>query len=116
FGNGEAGDRVVAAVGREEEAPIRRQNDAAGALEGIWRAVLAADRLENAGAGAAGGDALDLGNRPVRASLVMHDDVLDLIRLHVEMPAVHLRLHHLLRHARLLRHAHLFRHWYLSWL
>src|SRR5215472_1630598 len=110
FGNGEAGDRVVAAVGREEEATVRRQDDAAGTLEGIRRAVLAADRLEDAGAGATRTDALDLGDHPVRASLIMHDDVLELIRLHVEMPAAHPWLHHLLRHA------HVFRHRCFSWL
>src|SRR5690348_12652636 len=53
FANTEARDRVVAAIGRKQEFPIRRENDATGALKGVRRAFLAADRLESPGTGAA---------------------------------------------------------------
>src|SRR5262245_27776398 len=51
--NGEAGDRVVAAVGSEQEAAIGREDDAAGTLEGVRGALLTTDRLEQAGTAAA---------------------------------------------------------------
>ena len=81
----EAGNRIVAAIGCKQKATIRREDDAARALEGVRRALLAADRLERPGAGAASSNTFHLGKRAVRISMIMQDRVFDLVRLHVEM-------------------------------
>src|SRR5262249_62409781 len=53
FVDSEAGHRIVAPVCREETTAIPREEDTPRALEGVRRAVLAADRLSRAGPGAA---------------------------------------------------------------
>src|SRR4029077_19637370 len=107
FAHLEAGDRIVAAIRREQETSIRGQDDAGGTLEGIRRALLAADRLERSGTGTASEDTFGLGNRTVRRPREMNDRVLNLVGLHVEMPTMLHRPTHVFRFAHLLRHVHL---------
>src|SRR5262249_40009528 len=81
----EARDRIVAAVGREQEAAIRREDDAGRALECIRCALLAAGRLELARPRATGRDTVDLFDRAVRRPAVVDNGVVELVRLHVEV-------------------------------
>src|SRR5262249_56248448 len=85
--NREAGDRVVAAVGSEQEAAIGREDDAAGTLEGVRGALLTTDRLEHAGTGAARRDPLELGDGAVGRSQVMDHRIAYLVGLYVQMAA-----------------------------
>ena len=83
-----AGHRIVAAVGGEQEPSIRRENDAARALEGVRCALLAADRLADAGTATTGGDAFHFSDRSVRGPDVVDDRVADLVCLDVEVSAL----------------------------
>src|SRR5262249_52634331 len=84
FANTEAGDRIVAAISREQKPPIERENDAACAFEGVRRAVLATDWLERPGPAAAGADTFHLGERAISITTIVDNGILDLIGLHVE--------------------------------
>jgi len=44
FADSEAGDGIVAAIGRKQKLSIRREDDTSRALEGVRCAFLAADR------------------------------------------------------------------------
>src|SRR5262249_61009921 len=68
----EARNRIVAAIGREQKPPIRGENDAARALEGIGRALLAADRLERSGTGAARGASFRLPKFATWSALIVY--------------------------------------------
>src|SRR5215813_11935135 len=100
----ETRDRVVSAIGRKQTPSIGRDNDAGRALKGIRRALLAADRLESSGTRAAREATLHLGKLAVHRTLIVHNRVPSLIRLHIEMSYT------LIRHPRFLRHTHFFRH------
>src|SRR5262249_53743455 len=91
-----AGNRIVAAIGREQKPPIRCEDDAACALKGVRRAFLAADWLESPGTRAAREATLYLGKRAVRRAMIVYDRVLDFIRLSVEMSHMPLGHAHLL--------------------
>src|SRR5262245_6274838 len=90
--NTEARDRIVAAVGREQKLPVRREDDATGAFKGVRRALLATDRLESPGTGAAGEDTFNLGERAFCIATIVDNGILDLVRLHVERSATMIRL------------------------
>src|SRR5262249_26548705 len=68
------------------------------------RAVLAADRLESARAGAPRENALNLGEPAVLAATIMNNGVFHFIRLHVQMAAAAVRHTHRFRHPHFLRH------------
>src|SRR5262249_24486282 len=84
FAETEARDRIVAAVGREQKLPIRREDDAARAFKSVWRALLTADRLEGPGTGAAGGDTFHLGQRALCIPMIVADGIADFVGLRVE--------------------------------
>src|SRR5262249_1579025 len=84
----ETGDRIVTAIGREQKPPIRRQDDATCAFKSVRRAFLPADRPESPGPGTARGATFYLRKRAARRPTIVHDTVLDLVRLHVEVSAM----------------------------
>src|SRR4029453_2243861 len=104
---------IVAAIGRKQKPPIRREDHAARALEGVRRAVLPAYRLESPGTGAASRATVDFGNYSARRPMIMDDRVLDFVRLHIEMSDMSVRHPHLFRHSHVLRHALLLEHFLL---
>src|SRR5262249_20950314 len=102
--------RIVAAIGREQKPPILREDHAAGALEGVRRAVLPTYRLESPGTSAISSAALHLGKHSAPPPMIMDDRVLDLVQLHIEVSYTTVRHPHLSRHSHLLRHALVLRH------
>ncbi|MGY3121476.1 hypothetical protein ACVWXQ_005413 [Bradyrhizobium sp. S3.14.4] len=93
----EARNGIVSAIGRKQKAPIGCNDDASCTLVRVGRAVLAADRLEFTGAGAARLDTRDLGQLAVRLPRVVNNGVIDLIGLDIEMASLPLRHSHLAR-------------------
>ena len=83
FAYTEAGNRVIAAVGRKQKPTMRREDDAACALKRVRCAFLAADRLEHSGTGTACRQTSHLGKFAARRSMIVHYGVAGLIRLHV---------------------------------
>src|SRR6516162_7292778 len=81
FADSEAGNRVVAAVGRQKKPSIWREDNAIRAFESVGRALLAADRFEHSRTGAARGSTIHLGNCAVRGPPEVDDEVLWLVRL-----------------------------------
>jgi hypothetical protein len=92
FADPEARSRIVTAIGREQKPPIPREDDAACALKGVRRALLATDWLESPGTGSTCGHAFDLGKLTAPRPTKVHDSVAGLVRLQVEMPATLIRL------------------------
>src|SRR5215470_1347904 len=84
-------NRVVAAVGGEQKAPIRCENDASRTLKGVGRAFLATDWLEFTRSRTAGADALQLDKRAVCFPLKVNDCVRNFVGLRVEMPRLSFR-------------------------
>src|SRR6202007_1137563 len=82
----EAGDGIVAGVGSEQKATIRRENDTGRTLE-VVRPVNVVNGAQFPGTGAAGRDTFLLGKRAVRRPTVVDEGVLPLVGLHVEIPA-----------------------------
>jgi len=76
--DGETGNGIVPAIGREQELPIWRKDDATRALESIRCVFLAANRLVGTGAGATCGHAFHLVQRSVHGAMVMDDEILAL--------------------------------------
>src|SRR5262249_27228935 len=72
FLHAEARNRIIAAVGREQKAPIRREDDAARALEGVGRAFLTADWLERSGTRAARVATLRLGKFSACIAMIVY--------------------------------------------
>src|SRR5260221_2069204 len=93
----EAGDRIVAAIGREQKPPIRREDDTTCTFKGVRRAVLTTDRLERPRSRTTSGATFHFRKRAARSAMIMYDAVLDLVRLHVEGSAIR-RAHLLGRH------------------
>ncbi|GJE00470.1 hypothetical protein GMJLKIPL_2392 [Methylobacterium isbiliense] len=82
----EGRDAVVAPI-RSEEIAIRICEDhAVRAFERVRCALLTADRLENAGAGASGRHGLDRNELAIGQPPELHHTVRDLVRLHVNVP------------------------------
>src|SRR5262249_61291570 len=69
----EAGNRIVAAIGRKQKPTIRREDDTPRAFEGVRCAVLAADRLERSGTWAAAQESLHLGQLAIRRQMIVDD-------------------------------------------
>ncbi len=100
----EAGHGIIAGVGSEQKATIRRENDTARTLEVVWP-VDVVDGAQIPSTGAARRNTFHLGERAVRRPIKVYYGVPGLVRLHVEMSATT----HLFRHTHLSRHTHLFR-------
>src|SRR5260370_11072073 len=71
----EAGDGIVAGVGSEQKATIRRENDTTRTLE-VVRPVNVLDGAQFPRTGAARRDTFHFGKRAVRRSMVVDDGVL----------------------------------------
>src|ERR1700722_5924786 len=84
-------NRIVAAISRKQETPVRRDEDARRAFERVRRAVLSADGLELAGASTARAHAFRLRQRAVSAGLIVDDRIFPLVGLSVEMPGPSVR-------------------------
>jgi hypothetical protein len=83
---GEAGDGIVGAVGGEQKATIRRENDTARTLV-VVRPADVVDGAQNPRTGAPRGDTFHLGKRAVRITTIVDNGILGVVRLHVEVSA-----------------------------
>src|SRR5262245_6588111 len=87
----EAGDGIVAGIGSEQKATVRRENDTARTLE-VVRPVDVVDGAQLPRTGAGSRHTFHLGQCAVRRPMIVNDGVPGLVRLHVEMSATGGRL------------------------